>query len=69
MLGQKPAPCIGPRKHTLKAGSAPMPPRICNGSTLDSDRALRAGGMKPERKLLIYLTADGLLTDFDLVDD
>ncbi|MCX7289656.1 MAG: serine hydrolase [Janthinobacterium sp.] len=40
-----------------------------HGSKVDTVLAFRAGGMKPARKLLIYLTADGLFTDFDLVDD
>ncbi|WP_193317280.1 serine hydrolase [Janthinobacterium sp. FT14W] len=40
-----------------------------HGSQVDSVLAFRAGGMQPARKLLIYLTAEGLFTDFDLVDD
>jgi CubicO group peptidase (beta-lactamase class C family) len=40
-----------------------------HGSKVDSVLAYHVSGIKPQRKLLVYLTADGLLTDFDLVDD
>lgn len=40
-----------------------------HGSKVDSVLAYHASGIKPGRKLLVYLTADGLLADFDLVDD
>jgi len=40
-----------------------------HGSKVDSVLAYHVSGIKPERTLLVYLTADGLLTDFDLVDD
>lgn len=40
-----------------------------HGSQVDTVLAFQAGGIKPARKLLVYLTTDGLLTDYDLVDD
>ena len=40
-----------------------------HGSKVENILAFRVSGIKPERKVLVYLTADGLLTDFDLVDD
>lgn len=40
-----------------------------HGSTVASVLAFRLGDVKPQRKLLVYLTAEGLLTDYDMVDD
>lgn len=38
-----------------------------HGSKVDSVLAFQAEGI--QRKLLLYLTAEGLLADFDLIDD
>lgn len=38
-------------------------------SKVDSILAFRASGIQPARTLLVYLTADALFADFDLVDD
>jgi len=40
-----------------------------HGSKVGSVLAFKVAGIKPTRTLLVYLTADGLFTDYDLIDD
>ena len=40
-----------------------------HGGKVASVLAFQAGGTKPDRRLLVYLTADGLFTDYDVVED